>query len=384
MDCNTNEPDHRSSRFAARGVGQRAAWHPLAVPSASIELRIVRADRGAVNPSACRAERRRLGDMRAGGHNDRQQGARTMRTISWGVVGCGDVCERKSGPPLYQVPGSRLVAVMRRTRDKAADFAARHGVPRFYDRLGDLLADRDVEAVYVATPDGTHLEPVLAALAAGKHVLCEKPMAANRAECRRMIDAAAERRVVLAVAYYRRCYPSILRARELLADGAIGRVRRLWINDEFPESHRLDLVHFFCGDVAEAWATTEKLPLGNSAAVGPVLHCLGAEGVESCTHLGWQEKLAPEVLDFTGDGGRLVVEDLKAGKLLLDRGGRRERLDVGPLRWTHWGLVANFVQHLNGLVPLACSGVEGRKSTAILDVVESLGRDGTRVKPDYS
>jgi predicted dehydrogenase len=307
-----------------------------------------------------------------------------MRTITWGTIGCGDVCERKSGPPLYQVPHSRLAAVCRRDREKAADFARRHKVPRFYDRVEDLLADGEVEAVYVATPDRTHLAPVLAAIAAGKHVLCEKPMANNAAECRRMIDAATARGVALGVAYYRRCYPSILRAKAMLADGAVGRPRRLWINDEFPDSHRLDLVHFFCGDVVEAWASVEKLPGGSCADAGPVLHCRNAEGVESCTHLGWQEKLLPETLTFEGDAGRLVVEDLKAGKLLLDRGGRQERIDCGPLPWMHWGLIENFVQHLNGLAPLACDGVEGRKSTVILDVVAGLPHDGTRVRVDYA
>jgi predicted dehydrogenase len=272
---------------------------------------------------------------------------------------------------------------MRRTRDKAADFARRHHVPRFYDRLDHLLADDEVEAVYVATPNNTHLEPTLAALAAGKHVLVEKPMARNTAACQQMIDAAAAVGVVLAVAYYRRGYPSILKARELIGDGAIGAVRRLWINDEFPLSHRLDLVHFFFGDVAEVWATDEPLPHGSHAEQGAVLHCLTHDGTESVMNVGWDEKNVPELLAFAGEAGELRIDDLKAGRMTLLRRGGEEALDVGPLRWTHWGLVENFVQHVNGLAPLACDGVEGRKSTVILDIVEELPADGTRVVPDY-
>ena len=307
-----------------------------------------------------------------------------MKILCWGTVGCGDVCERKSGPALKGVEHSRLVAVMRRSRDKAADFARRHGVPRFYDRLDDLLADDEIDAVYVATPNNTHLEPVLAAAAAGKHVLCEKPMARSAAACRQMIDACREGGLILAVAYYRRCYPSILRARDLLRDGAIGPVRRMWINDEFPLSHRLDLVHFFFGDAAAVWTRAEALPPGSHAEEGSVLHVRTRDGVESVMNVGWDEKSVPERITFTGDGGQVLIEDLKAGRLAVVRGERRVEENVGPLPATHWGLVANFVSHFNGLADLACDGVEGRKSTVILDIVEQLPPDGTEVVPDYS
>ena len=87
-----------------------------------------------------------------------------MKTIRWGIIGCGAVCEKKSGPALYGVPNSRLVAVMRRTRRLAEDFARRHKVPRFHDRIEDLLADAEIDAVYIATPDGAHEETRAAAL----------------------------------------------------------------------------------------------------------------------------------------------------------------------------------------------------------------------------
>ncbi|MHC5055769.1 MAG: Gfo/Idh/MocA family protein [Planctomycetota bacterium] len=278
-----------------------------------------------------------------------------METVSWGIIGCGKGCEEKSGPALYGVEGSRLVAVMRRTGDLAADFARRHGVPRSYDNAEELLADPDVDSVYVATPNDTHLEPVLAAAGAGKHVLCEKPMARDTAACRRMIDA-----------------------------GAIGEVRSLRMNDEFPLSHRLDLVHFFFGDAATVHATVEKLPEGSHAAEGAVLHVRTKGGPEGVMNIGWDEKLAAETLDFAGTEGELRVRDLKAGRLELVRDGDTTREDVGPLPATHWGIVENFVAHVNGAAPLACDGVEGRKSTVILDIVGELAPDGGEVEVDYS
>src|SRR5436309_7352124 len=115
-----------------------------------------------------------------------------MKTVRWGIIGCGDVCEVKSGPGFQKASGSALVAVMRRDGEKARDFAARHGVPKWYDDAQQLIADAEVDAVYVATPPDSHEQCAVAALRAGKPVLVEKPMARKFAECQRMVGAAQE------------------------------------------------------------------------------------------------------------------------------------------------------------------------------------------------
>src|SRR3982751_1225430 len=124
-----------------------------------------------------------------------------MRTIRWGIIGCGDVTEIKSGPGFQKAEGSALVAVMRRDGGKGRDYARRHGVARAYDRAEDLIADPEVDAVYVATPPSSHAELALAVAAAGKPCLVEKPMARTHAECVRMIEAFSSRRVPIWVAY---------------------------------------------------------------------------------------------------------------------------------------------------------------------------------------
>src|SRR5271163_2830864 len=106
--------------------------------------------------------------------------------IRWGILGCGDVTEVKSGPALAQAEGSALVAVMRRTPHLAEDYARRHGVPRWYASAPELIHDPEVDAVYVATPPGSHEELALAVAAAGKPAYVEKPMARSHAECERM------------------------------------------------------------------------------------------------------------------------------------------------------------------------------------------------------
>src|SRR5258706_10250264 len=92
------------------------------------------------------------------------------KVIRWGIIGCGDVTEVKSGPALQRATGSALVAVMRRDRAKAEDYARRHGVARAYDDGAALIEDPDVDAVYVATPPSSHLDYALAAAKAGEPV----------------------------------------------------------------------------------------------------------------------------------------------------------------------------------------------------------------------
>src|SRR3954454_24698461 len=110
-----------------------------------------------------------------------------MPTIRWGIIGCGDVTEIKSGPGFQKAQGSELVAVMRRDGEKARDYARRHGVPHAYDQSCDLLDDAEVDAVYSAPPPSSHLDLARRVAAAGNPCLVEKPMALNHAECREMI-----------------------------------------------------------------------------------------------------------------------------------------------------------------------------------------------------
>ncbi len=127
-----------------------------------------------------------------------------MRTIRWGIIGCGNVTEVKSGPGFQKAGNSSLVAVMRRNAALAQDYAGRHGVPRWYDDGAALIADPEVDAVYVATPPSSHKGYVLACAAAGKPVYVEKPMALDHGECEEMIAACRAANVPLFVAYYRR------------------------------------------------------------------------------------------------------------------------------------------------------------------------------------
>jgi len=145
-----------------------------------------------------------------------------MRAVGWGLVGCGDIAAKRVAAALGQAEGSALVAVARARAELAAEFAARHGARRWHADWRDVLRDAEVDAVYLATPVRLHAEQAVAAAEAGKHVLCEKPMALDPAGGERMIAAARAHGVRLGVAYYRHHYPVVARLRGILASGEIG------------------------------------------------------------------------------------------------------------------------------------------------------------------
>jgi predicted dehydrogenase len=148
-----------------------------------------------------------------------------MSTIRWGIIGCGDVTEVKSGPGFQRAEGSRLVAVMRRNGELAQDYARRHGVPRWYDSAEALIHDPEVDAVYIATPPAFHKQYTLLSAAAGKPVYVEKPMALNFGECQQMIQACQDAGVPLFVAYYRRALERFQKIKQLIDSQAIGEPR---------------------------------------------------------------------------------------------------------------------------------------------------------------
>ncbi len=150
--------------------------------------------------------------------------------IKWGIIGCGDVTEVKSGPAFNKVPGSSLVAVMRRNAAKAEDYAKRHQVPVWYSDALNLINDKNVNAVYIATPPSSHKELTLLALKAGKPVYVEKPMTTNAADAKEMTAVAKQTNMKLSVAHYRRAQPKFKKVQQLLREKAIGEVRLVQLN----------------------------------------------------------------------------------------------------------------------------------------------------------
>lgn len=313
-------------------------------------------------------------------------------SVRWGMIGAGDVCERKSGPPLYQVPRSQLRAVFRRNSSAAQSFVDRHGHGQVATSYERMLEDPEIDAVYVATPHHLHAEHAIAALEAGKHVLVEKPMALSTTECDAMVSAAAQAKRSLAVAYYRRGYPSVALARRTIADGVLGTPVRMAINGEFPTSHRIDLVHHLLGPIETVERESVQPNTGyRFEQMAPRITDHTSSGTIVTMMEQWTETGMPEAFTVEGTAATLFVYDLKRGVASIrpvqkapeqattsHPSNAPEILYPGTLPWTHWGLVENFVAHLLDGAPLMCDGTAGRASTIVLESIDSTGRNVSR------
>jgi predicted dehydrogenase len=335
-----------------------------------------------------------------------------MNTICWGILGCGDVTEHKSGPALMQAAGSSVVAVMRRDGAKAADFARRHGVPRWYDDADALLADPEVNAVYIATPPNSHLDLTRRAALAGKRILVEKPMARTVAECDSMIAACEAAGVPLHVAYYRRFYPKFLAAKRLIDSGGIGRPVSVTLQMAKPKSaapvdplpwrlrpeisggglfmdtgvHRLDIILYLLGDMTDICGQTANLsgaaPAEDSVAFAFRLEDSGALGTVTC-HFGLSP-IGRDRLEIIGTDAVLLFDSFDAPFFTVQRSDGSVEMhrypDPTPV---HLPLVEALVRVYQGENIAHITGQEGRKTNAIVAQVMGsrngggLGQDMT-------
>lgn len=278
-----------------------------------------------------------------------------LQSIRWGIFGTGPVAE-KFVLALKSLPGASVELVVSRTATKAEAFAERHRVPIV--RTQYVLEPTDpVDIVYIATPPSEHVTHALAAIAAGKAVLIEKPFAATRADAARIIEAARAAGVFCMEAMWTRFLPAVAKARQLLADGAIGEVRSLWASFAVPQrvepatslfsqasgggalAHRgvyptslaLDLL----GPAHLAGATVQIGATGVDEDVSAML--IHAGGAVSHVHAGLRSQ-ADNTLVILGDHGRLAFQGpiYRPTGVVLTRSRPR-----GPERFSQ-GLIARL------------------------------------------
>ncbi|AYN69831.1 gfo/Idh/MocA family oxidoreductase [Euzebyella marina] len=230
------------------------------------------------------------------------------KNIRWGIIGCGDVTEVKSGPPYQLTEGFKLEAVMRRDESKAADYAKRHEVPSYYSNADQLINDNNIDAVYIATPPDSHKLYALKVAAAGKPCCIEKPLSPSYEESIAIHKAFEEKGLPLFVAYYRRTLPRFLKVKQWLDNGAIGEVRHIsWMLSKTPSkidvkgeynwrtdasvapggyfddlaSHGLDLFGYYFGEFKEVFGISlnqQNLYTAKDAITGTWVHQNGITG----------------------------------------------------------------------------------------------------------
>jgi predicted dehydrogenase len=322
-----------------------------------------------------------------------------MKKIRWGIIGCGDVTEKKSGPGFQKARGSELVAVMRRNGNLAEDYARRHNVPKWYDKAESLICDKDVDAVYIATPPSSHKEYALAVARAGKPVYVEKPMALNYAECLEIIQACERANVPLFSAFYRRALPRFLKIKTLLDEGQIGSVRgvnlRLYqpppaqdregtnhwrVNPSIAGggyfvdlgAHMIDLLQYMVGPIVSAIGFSSnqaKLYKAEDTVSATFTFESGAHGV------GLWSFSANENLDSTeiiGSRGKIIYSTFLEIPIMLEIDGTVNRFDIPHPEHVQQPLIQNIVDELLGLGKSPSTGRTGAMTSWVMD--RMLGR----------
>lgn len=263
-----------------------------------------------------------------------------MDRVIWGMIGCGAVTERKSGPGLYLSERSELRAVYSRHPTRAAGYAARHGVPVVYEHPEDLFSDPAINAVYIATPPASHTEYALRSLEAGKIAYIEKPMANSYEECRAILDKSRATGIPVYVAYYRRGLEKYQKIRELIGSGALGRVRTVQLRQFLPPEpadldrehlpwrllpgatggkfldmapHELDILQYFFGPITDVQGMA-----GNSGGLYDVEDTVGAvfrfrSGVMASGMWCYVADHAEDEMLIVGDKGRIRTPGLGGG-----------------------------------------------------------------------
>ena len=321
-----------------------------------------------------------------------------MSKLNWIVAGVGDIAQKRVIPAILAEPRSTLYGVVTRHPAKAEAFPG----ARAFSSIEDAIADPAVDAVYIALPVAMHADAAIAALRAGKPVLCEKPMSMNGAKARRMVEEARASARLLGVSYYRRLYPKLIRAKQLIAEGAIGQPllvesnchgwleseERAWLRDPALAgggplydiaSHRIDAMHFLFGQFESACGrlsnTLHQLPVEDSATA--LLKF--AHGVHGVVDVRWNSRVRRDQFRIVGVEGVIDLDPLNGPELrvITGMGGAGTEVQaemLPPHANLHYPLVANFVDAVlaGSSALLACPAEQGQWADfAIEQIVRS-------------
>jgi 1,5-anhydro-D-fructose reductase (1,5-anhydro-D-mannitol-forming) len=291
--------------------------------------------------------------------------------LNWIVVGIGDIATSRVIPAIRAEPRSVLYGVVTRDAKKGIAFSA-----RVWTSLEEALGEPGVQAVYVATPVFLHARQTIVSLRAGKHVLCEKPTAMNEAEARSMVEAAGASGKNFGVAYYRRSYPKLQRAKQLLEAGAIGQPmvaeltshswfdgkdKRSWLVDPAKAgggplfdiaSHRIDVLNFLFGEPLRVKGALSNLVHHYAVEDNATVMVDYAGGVRGVVDVRWHSKVSRDECRIRGTDGEIDLTPLNGAELVYP--GGRETLP--PHANLHYPIIENFVAAALGEAPLLSSG----------------------------
>lgn len=319
-----------------------------------------------------------------------------MKEVKWGIIGCGDVTEVKSGPALQKADNSELVAVMRRTGRLAEDYANRHNVPRWYDDARDLIGDKEVNAIYVATPPSSHKKYTIAAAQAGKPVYVEKPMALNYQECEDMIEACLQNDVPLFAAYYRRALPKFEKIKELIDNGQLGEIVSVNIKlyqkpktidlkgEEHwrvkPEisgggyfydlaPHMIDLLHFYLGPIESANGFTSNRGQLYEAEDNVVAGMKSEDGVLVTGQWNFYSSKEVDRTEIIGSKGYIQYATFNDSPIILYSEKRKKEIKIENPQHIQQPLIQTVVNDLIGAGRCPSPGKSGAMTNRVMDKI---------------
>ncbi len=322
-----------------------------------------------------------------------------MKNINWGFIGCGEVTEKKSGPAFSLIEGSKVVAVMSRSEEKARSYARRHGIKNWYTDPQALLEDPDVNAVYIATPPSTHATFAIMAMKAGKPVYVEKPMAANYEDCCRINRISLSTGMPCFVAYYRRYLDYFLRVKQLIESGEIGTVVNVQIRFAVPPRdldynsrnlpwrvqadiagggyfydlapHQIDLLQEMFGPIIEAEGYTANRG-GLYDTEDSVSACFrfanGVPGSGSWCFVA-HESAKEDSIQIIGDKGSVSFSVFTYSPIKLHTHRGDEEIRIETPHYVQLPLIRNIVEHLQGKAICTCDCVSATPVNWVVDKI---------------
>ena len=319
-----------------------------------------------------------------------------MQTVKWGIIGCGDVCEIKSGPALQQAVGSRLVAVMRRDANLAADFARRHDVPFSSGDAAEIINYPEVNAVYVATPPESHEDYALQVAAAGKPCYVEKPMARSATECRRMCEAFEKVNVPLYIAFYRRGMTRFQTAKRLIESGELGTITgvcyRLYLpRDEKLDaadlpwrlraeiagaglfydlgSHLLDAFDYIFGPLQNVRGVAANLATPQIAVEDSVAMSFTAMGAPAVAQWNFAAPRNLDAIEIYGDKAKLSMSCFGGDDIVVESKDGAQKFDGSAPQPVQLGLVQTIADELRGQGNALSTGRSALRTMEAMDAV---------------
>ena len=293
-----------------------------------------------------------------------------MQKLRWGLIGCGDIAGKRVAPALRDLPECEFVAVARDRSELAQSFADRFGARKWFGDWRELMLANDIDAVYIATPVHLHAEQTIAAAEAGKHILCEKPMALNVKECERMIAACRNHQVKLGVAYYRRFYPAVARIKGIIRSGEIGRPAitqinaferfnpnpghaRHWLVEKGKSGggpmfdfgcHRIEILLNIFGPIARTIGSTASVLFDRQVedtAVAVFEFESRMRGVLTVTHAAVESQ---DTIDIFGSDGSIHIPVLNQGMMRIKTAAGERTETHAPHSNLHQPLIDDFTQ----------------------------------------